>query len=494
MKKFFSVAVLLFVATALVAGNALAGTGIPGSGWWSGEIVQNVGTATTTIELMAYDQSATPVTYSASQSVAAGAQFNVSPSNFTGMPDGFQGSAVVSAGQPIKAIVNITNRLNGSLGITGGKAAAQYQGIDSTMVDETLYFPTAKGAHFTKTTTFYIQNAGTAAATATATFTMRNGDVHTLTTAPIGPNQMVVFSVFDTATFNPSTNDGRIGALKVESTQPLAGVVVEHFDTEPVATVAQATRAFTAAEFSTKAYAPLVKNNRNDANGYPRWSGINVQNVGSSTITITVTYTARAGGGCSAGATFTDTKTADAGKAATFNQQTGQSNFPADCAGAATIEATGNIVATVSEAYASASVPSWGQRYTTYSAIPSVSATTKLAVPLFKDDRLSKRSALQIQNVGSAAATNVVATFVCTGGSSFTAISNPLTVNAGDSLQFIHPSAQASLFTGANPFAAANVTCAVTVTSDQPVVAMVNEAALPGFDQDNNNFEAFNLP
>jgi hypothetical protein len=377
----------------------------------------------------------------------------------------------------------VTNRQVPPLGVAGGKAAAQYQGIDGSMVDTTLYFPLAKGDHFSKTTTFYIQNAGTAAATATATFTMRNGDVHNLTTPSIGPNQMVLFSIFDTGTFNPTSNDARVGGMRITSAQPLAGVVMEHFTTESPATIAQATRGFTVADFATTAYAPIIKNDR-----FGRFTGIQVQNVSGGAVDITVSYKGTAGA-CT-GNTYTDTATGIAdGTSKTFIQLTGQSNLPADCTASATITATGNIVAIVNESYVSTKIPASGQSAVTSSAIPATLTTTKVSVPLFKDDRIGKRTGLQIQNVGAANASNVVATFSCTGAATFTAIT-------GGGKLFITPSDDpAGTFTAGNPFVRNDVNCSVTITSDQPIAAIANESVIPGgsLQQDNNNYEGFNL-
>lgn len=487
MKKI--VTYLVLIAVLVSATVAFAQTGLPGSGWWSGEQIQNVGSSDANVTVVAYDMSSSN-TYTANATVSSGAAYTFTPNDFASMPDGFQGSAVVSADQPIKAIVNVTNRQSGSLGVAGGKAAAQYQGIDGSMVDTTLYFPLVKGDHYGKTTTFYIQNAGTSAATATATFTMRNGDTHVYTTPSIGPNQMVAFSVFDAGTYSPSSNDGRVGGLVVTSSQPLAGTVLEHYTTESPATIAQGTRGFTSADFDTKAYAPVIKNSR-----FNRFTGIQVQNVSGGDVDITVTYAGTAG--ACAGNTYTDSVTGVAdGTSHTFVQLPGQTNLPSDCTASATIEATGNIVAIVNEAYVSSYVSAGNdQRAVTSSAIPASSATTKISVPLFKDDRFEKRTGLQIQNVGSAQATNIVATFVCSGGASFTAVSKPQTVDAGAAVLFYHPSTQGSMFEAANPFASDNVNCSVTVTADQPVVAIANESVTPGaaLAQDNNNYEGFNL-
>jgi hypothetical protein len=490
MKKVISLFTVLVTTMVLLVSVASAQSNLPGGGWWSGEQVQNVGTADATVIVTAYDKSSTN-TYTAQQTIAPGAAYTFVPDSFTGMPSGFQGSAVVSSDQPIKAIVNVTNRQSGSYGVTGGKAAAQYQGIDSSMVANTLYFPLAKGNHFNKTTTFYIQNAGTSAATATATFRMRNGDVHVYTTPSIGPNQMVVFSVLDAPTYNPNNpnNNARVGGLEVTSSQPLAGVVMEHYTTENPATIAQSTRGFTSADFDTTAYAPVIKHNR-----FGRFTGIQVQNVSSGPINITVTYLGSAG--ACAGNTYTDSATnVPSGASYTFVQYEGSTNLPANCTASATIVGTGNIVAIVNESYRSDSIPASGQSAVTSSALPAHSATTKISVPLFKDDRLGKRTGLQIQNVGTVQATNIVATFACSGAATFTAVSKPQTVAAGGAVLFYTPSDDPGMFTTANPFSSNNVNCAVTVTSDQPVVAIANESVIPGgaLQQDSNNYEGFNL-
>lgn len=489
MKKKLTSILTASIVTLLIVGIASAQSNLPGSGWWSGEQVQNVGTSDATILITAYDKDSSSE-FAAQETVASGAAKTFVPGDFSGMPDGFQGSAVVSSDQPIKAIVNVTNRASGSLGVTGGKAAAQYQGVDGSMVANTLYFPLAKGDHFNKTTTFYIQNAGSAAATATATFTMRNGDTYNYTTPSIGPNQMAVFSVLDAPGWNPTENDGRVGGMEITSSQPLAGVVMEHFTTENPATIAQSTRGFTSGDFDTKAYAPVVKHNR-----FGRFTGIQVQNVSGGSVDIDVIYTGTAG--ACAGNTYQDSVTGVAdGTAHTFVQFEGRTNLPSNCTASATIEATGNIVAIVNESYRSDSIPASGQAAVTSSALPDGSATTEISVPLFKDDRFGKRTGLQIQNVGTSQANNVVATFECQGAATFAAVTQPQSIAAGGALLFYTPSDDSGLFTSGDPFSSNNVNCAVSVSSDQPVVAIANESVIPGgsLEQDNNNYEGFNLP
>jgi len=472
--------VSVFALLAFFVSSAVAQTGIPGSGWWTGEVIQNVGGTTANVVVTAYAKDGT-VTYNATQTISSGASVTVLPNNFSGMTAGFIGSAVVSSDQPIKAVVNVTNVYNGTFGVVGGKGQALYQGTET--VDTALYFPMVKNNRYGASTAFYIQNAGTTAASVTAVFKMDTGTpgVYTYTVASLEPNKMAVINPSDAGV--PSTaGAGRdnIGSLKVSSAQNLAGTVLEYKQGETIATVLKGTRGFTAADFSTKAYAPTTKNAR-----YGHFTGIQVQNAGSSAIDITITYVGTAG--TCTGNTYVDSATGVVASK-TFNQLTGQTNLPANCIASATITATGNIIATVNEDNI-APAPTTG---TTYSAIPDSSKTAKVSVPQFKDRRYSATTGLRIQNVGTATATNIVATFSCRGGATFTAISNPQTVVAGGAVQFYQPANTPAMFTTTNPFSAQNVICGVTITSDQPIVAIANEAD-PNVSFDDNNYEGFNL-
>jgi len=485
MKKRLLPIMATIVVLSMLASTALAQTGIPGTGWWSGEQVQNVGTATANIVVTAYDMSSN-TTFSSSQSVASGAAFTFTPTNFSGMPTGFIGSAVVSSDQPIKAIVNVTNQLAGSFGVSGGKAAAQYQGTESA--DTTLYFPLVKYNYYGGTTSFYIQNAGTAAASITATFKTASGSYPKVISS-VDANKMVVISPVDAGVPAGNTTSS-LGSLTVVSTQPLAGTVMEYQQAQAIATVLNGTRGFTAADFDDKAYAPVTKNG-----WYGRFTGVQVQNVSNAAIDVTVTYVGGPGSPATcAGLIFTDTATAVAsGASKTFVNLTGQSNLPTGCYAAASISATGNFVAIVNEQNTAANTVVAG---ITYSAMPDASKTTKVSVPLFKDKYYGSSTGLQIQNVGTATATDVVVTFACTkqAGGTFTAVSTAQTIASGGSKLFYHPSTMtAGTFTDANPFNSNLVNCAVTIVGGQPLVAIANENTDTTGALDDNNYEGFNL-
>lgn len=483
---------LIVLFTLIVTTGVFAQVSLPGSGWWTGEQVQNVGTVTGTISITSYD-SASASTYVTSTNVGPGAAFTFLPSSFASMPSGFIGSAIVSSDQPIKAIVNVTTQQSGSLGVAGGKAAAQYQGTETTAT--ALYFPLVKNNRFGSTTAFYIQNAGSLAATATVVFKMDNTsgtNTYTYTTPSIGPGQMAVVLPSNASVPSSPSDSTRVnvGSMSVTSAEPMAGTVLEFREGENPATVLKGTRGFTSADFDTKAYAPVAKNTR-----FNRFTGIQVLNVSASPIDITVTFVGSANvAGCK-NVTFVDTATnVLAGTSKTFVQLTGQSNLIANCTASASITATGNFVAIVNEDNSGGTTAG-----STYSARPANSGTPSISAPLFKDSRFSFSTGLQIQNVGVITATNVVATFNCKGSNGantpFTAVSNPQTIGPGGAFLFIKPSTMvAGTFTGGNPFSLNGANCGVTITSDQPIVAILNESPDTAGALDDNNYEGFNTP
>jgi hypothetical protein len=306
----------------------------------------------------------------------------------------------------------------------------------------------------------------------------------------------------------PPSGNGVVGSLSVTSGQPMAGVVLEYVGGENPATVVQATRGFASAEAGTSVYAPIIKNNF-----FNRFTGVQVQNVSGGAINITVTYTAIAGGACPGGS-FVDNATAvAAGASATFVQGTGSSSVPAGCLASATIVGTGNVLAIVNEAYTAgflAANPGRAQEATTYHGIPSSSTTTKISVPLFKEDSFNKGTGLQVQNVGGSAA-NVVLTFTGPTGT-YTSVSQ--SIPAGSSMTFIDvrkkpagfwsgtamtPAALGCTGTGgeAGNICGSNGVFGVIVTADQPIAAIANESTYPNtaprISQDKNNYEGFNL-
>jgi hypothetical protein len=445
----------------------------------------------------AYDPTTGGATYMTDFfTVATGGSKLFMPADFAGMPDDFAGSAVVSSSADIRAIVNLTNRYTGALGVVGGLAAGQYQGTNTGATS--LQFPLIKNNYYSKNTTFYVQNAGTVATVVTATFYI-GASTYVYVSPSFEPGRMVAISPSDAGV--PS--DG-LGSLKVTSNPavPLAGVALEHKVVENPATILQASRGLAPTEANTKIYAPIIKNNY-----YGRFTGLQVMNASAAAVNITVSYKSSMAG-CDG---FSDTKSnIQPNTSATFVHLVGQTTLPYGCLASATVTATGNVIGLVNESYTTAFLtvnPGRSQESVTYAAFSSNQATTKISLPLYKEDSYSKSTGLAIQNVGAANATNVVITFVGPTGTYKTVAQ---TIPVGGSLVVLDVRLKPSTFWDGTPmtvaalggclypnYCGANGLFGVTITSDQPVVAIANESTYPWtaprIQQDKNNYEGFNL-
>lgn len=463
---------------------------LPGQGWYTGVQLQNVGTGTARVTIQSYQTGTADDPVLSQKDIPQNGSRTYLPQDLA-LPSGFQGSAVVSSDQPLFAIVNVTNRPAGGNGIVGGMAAAQYQGIN-TPANE-LRFPMAKRNYYNKSTTFYIQNAGTSPTTVTATFRTPAGTYpYTSPTIPAG--RMVIITPAMAGMSEGNTNG--LGSLTVVSNngEVLAGVVSEHGSENP-AQILQSTRAFTASDGDTRLFAPTIKNGF-----FNRFTGLQVQNISGGSINITVTY--RGAEGTCVGQTFTDTATGVAsGTSKTFNHLPGQTNLPTGCLASATVEATGgNVVAVVNESFVASFLQGGGnggrQESTTYSAFAASSATNTASAPLYKENSFDKGTGLNVQNVGSVP-TNIVATFVNAAGTTYTTVAK--TVQPGASYQFVNLRTKPSEFSGTPmPSDLSNQAgvFGVTITSTAaPIVAIANESTYPfnnsPLQQDKNNYEAF---
>lgn len=481
MKKFIGVVSGVVVLSLIVVMVALASGGPPGGGFYTGQTLQNVGSATANVVVTAYD-SATSATYSRNYTVGVGSSVSFFSGDITGLPSGFQGSAVVSSDQPLKAIVNVTNRQSGTYGISGGTAAAQYRGVDSANTGTTLSFPLAKQAFGPKTSAFYIQNAGSANATFSATFLMGTSLTdpapvsYPYASGTLAPGQMAVIVPADA-----SVPAGRIGSLTVTSAQPMAGTVLEYETTTAPAKILQGTIGFTSADYDGRILFPVVKKQLGG-----RSTGLQVQNVTGGSVDVTMVYYG-ASGAC-AGLVYTETVRTVAASASTTYLDSAL--LPSGCLASGVATATGNIAGVVNESF----LPCTGacvQRATIYSAFPANSATTKLVAPVFKEDFGSKRTGLSIQNVGNATATASVVFQV--GATTYTYNNVSIPVNSSFLLldmtnTTVYPAANWA--GGAMPNGSL---AAVTVTANQPIIGIANEAPTGALVQDNINYEAFNV-
>jgi hypothetical protein len=462
---------------------------LPGGGWLTGQQIQNVGTGPANMAATAYGKTsgaydATGVT-GGLDAVPAGESRNILPQHWSNAPDSFEGSAVVSADQPIVAIVNVAK--------DGDAAAAQYQGVGTP--DTSIGFPLFKKAFGPKETTFYVQNAGSSAAMIYATFTDDAGTKYTWDSGTaVDPNRMVVLSPRDAS---PAMADRTKGGLVVTSTVPIAGAVLEHGLTD--VTILQATRGFSPADYDTTLVAPVFKQQFGKT---PRSTGLQVQNVSDADVDVYVTYIQVGTGtqyvqkkmGVAPGASYTFFDNAS-------DMSAGSDTIPAGVLASATVTATGNIAAIINETYWPAPDPAvQNNTQTTYSAMAAKNATMKIGIPLAKELMgaslaVAKSTGIQVMNVGDVTATVQLAYSFPSG--TFTIIDEE--IGAGASKTYFQVSNSTTLvWQGDNQLpGGAGQFGGVIVTADKPVVALANEADLNATllaRQDTKVYEGFNLP
>jgi hypothetical protein len=301
--------------------------GLPGTGWKTSYAVMNIGSTAANFTMDAYDKNSSTVYSSSGLSMDQYEALTYDPSiaatypageyvGFTtDLPSGFEGSVVLSSDQPLASAATLTNS-------TTGTAYSRYQAVSATAT--TLLFPTVKHNWSGQTTSFYVQAAGTTSSNVTMTYTMNDGSTHTQNTT-ITAGKMFVFDPANATPAVASSGCGTVAttspcfgaASAVSTTDPIAGVILEHPHTGSPAAYVLSTRALTSADQAYSIYAPSIKNYY-----YAATAGFTVMNTGGAEayvdIALTVTGvepgTDAATAGVLVGDTYTDSDLIPAGQ------------------------------------------------------------------------------------------------------------------------------------------------------------------------------------
>lgn len=476
MSKKTIIVLMVVMALMVSVGLVAAQKQLPGSGWLSGQQIQNIGTEQATITFTAYNTSGGPINCGGPKTAPAGAGVNVSTRDCD-VTGPFTGSAVVSSDQPIAAVVNVANNPTGAAG-------GMYRGTDGSQVNTVISFPLVKANFNGRSTTLYLQNASANANTITVVFTPRNGSPLQKQYPNVPPNAMVVASPFDTA-----FPDDQFGSAVATGTGPLAGTALEHQTTATVADNLAAYTGFTEAGYDDVVYCPLVRNNHS---GALQTTGIDVQNVSGSAQKIKVTYTYQVNG-------VPGTKTVESpdpvANNASFNfyALNAQLGIPTGALGAAKVEGSsgGNVAAIVTDT----SLGRQPRRITAYACFPASQASTKIAMPQYKEFFNGNTSGINVQNVGTSPATiTIVYTATNNNGASAT-FRNTQTLAPMALFPFygVSNSPNVTVVSG-NRAALEGSYGSAIITSDQPIVATQNESpdGRRPLQQDAKMYEGFN--
>lgn len=464
------VVILLLIVGLITTFSFVAAQGLPGSGWTSGQQIQNIGTDEGIISFQAYDQAGVP-TDCGNQTLQPGQSYTYLTDVDCPVSAGFIGSAVVSADQPVAAVVNVNNK-----GV--GAASGQYRGTSGSDASMSIAFPLAKSDHSGRTTTFYIQNASGETNNITAKFSIA-GIEYMKVFNNVPANAMVVVVPADAGA---PTGTGKFGGLTVTGTKALAGASLEHPTVTSVAENLQGSKAFTPNEYATEAYCPLL---RNAYGSKQTTTGLQVQNVDTIPVNITVAYDYVGGGSSTA-----TVNNVQPGASANFLQA---NDLPVGTLASGTISANGQIAAIVNDK----AVASSPQRLTTYACFADVSATAAINLPLVKEDfgsSVVNTTGIQVQNVGSASVIVTLTYQPTTGGTVKLSHTDPIAPGASKTFYRVANGGTSNLTVVSGSLASLNATVnGVTITAAEPVVAIANESSLTGAIQDTKNYEGFNV-
>lgn len=509
---------VLLSATAIfsVAGIAAAQSPLPGSGWYTTALIQNVSTqsgdAAVTLQVYPAQGASSTQVSSASTNIpqgggknffpgsgGAGGNVDVSPS----LTGNFQGSMVVSADREVVAVGQITNRefTSFGVGVSGGFASEQYRGAEAKA--STLIYPTVKNSFGNKTTVFSVQAAG-AAVTYVATINSADGKTYTKN-GSIDANKATVLipSDFKDGSNNamPSTNCGTdanaspcFGAINVVATGGnIVGTVIEFRVGVSPATVVQASTMFASTDAGKTILCPTYKN---AFGGNERSTGITVANTSAAAVTFDIKLVPTSGA-----TTTLNNETLQPGTSRTYFRHLANGNTSLPAAGtlaSATIttdDSSNSLVAVVSESNfpGQGNIPSTTpQKQTVYTCFNADQATNKIAAPVYKRDAGSNTTGLQIQNAGSTAFSATV-NFVCTAIGTTTPVNNysltTSSIAAGASVTIFRPTEVPE-----------GQLCSVLVTAPtgNKVIAVANESSdlfptAGSFLLNTKNYEAFSL-
>lgn len=362
------------LALGLVLAPAQQASAQQGVQWTTGFQVQNLGTATAGVTIELINRDGTNAATLADERIDANDSKTYFP--VPNVAAGFQGSAIVSADQPVAAILNI-------LGNSGVQGAPYYSeaatGITQGATEVGL--PLIQRANSGFSTWFAVQNAGTSPASVTVAFTA--GGVGTNFTTPAVTIAPGASAIFDQAT-QAQLGARFVGSATVTSSQPLA-VVVNQVGTGNLKQL------LTYSGFSggsSSIALPLVQ----QANGGFS-TGISIQNSGDVAASVTVTYGPNlvAGGAALAA----DTATIQPGASAVF-LKSGTARY----VGSATVTTGASnqeVVVVVNQSSANSG--------TSYEGLSQTTATNRVSLPLLMSRNGGFSTGVQCRNLGTEATT-----------------------------------------------------------------------------------------
>lgn len=350
----------------------------------SGIQIQNIGPAPANATIAYYNPDGSLATTQVVPPIPVSGSFTAFGSTMAA-PKGFSGSAVVSADQPVNAIVNLL-----TAGLPTGEA---YDGVGAPGLTE--YVPLFQQGNHGYVSTLNIQNTSTTSAN-TVTVTFQGAGAPAPVNFALGPNASVAVDGSNDQITVPTF----VGSVIVTGTQPVAVEVNQTNNAILFANTGSASGA-------TTIYAPLLMTNNH---GFS--TGFQVQNTGGSATTLSLFL--------NGSSTAAATANVGAGQSVTWYP------IPTTSLTGPTFIGSGTVTSSPAMPLLGAvnELNTAGQGMT-YNAFGS--GTQSVQMPLVMFNNHGYYTGEQIQNVGTAASTvdflingNVVGTQTIQPGASFT--------------------------------------------------------------------------
>jgi hypothetical protein len=467
MKKLVSVLVALTMLMAL-SGNVFARDLQQGISYSSGFQVANLSDSEAThIIVTYYPQEGTPV--EVEDDIAAGGSVTYAAIH-DAAGDPFNGSVVVSSTDTeIAAIVNTLGDFPAYAAATGGfsEGATEFS-LPLVMCNNNGF-----------DTWFNVQNAGSGDAEVTVTYladaalSAEDTPASTTDTVTIGEGRAATFdqaSGSSTKSCDSGLGEKFVGAAVIESNVPVVATVMQV--NQAGFEVLMGYNGF--ASGATDVRAPLVMQNNG---GF--YTGIQVQNAGTTTTTVTIDFSSDTSG---EGTVLGDLVFDLGPGASATNLQSGTERY----IGSAMITADQPLVAIVNQVLPGA--PSFGTAYESFAASD---ATPNINVPLVMSNNGGFYTGIQVQNVSDSEVEVTINYAPNTVEGMGNPSSDTFTLTAGSSKTLIQNGA-AGETTGVNNWTARYVGSASITATGGNIVAIVNEANLTLAGDQFYTFDAFN--
>ncbi|MBM4417990.1 MAG: hypothetical protein FJ033_06730 [Chloroflexi bacterium] len=421
----------LGIAGSLTGASAREAAAIPGT-FRSSIVVANPGTTTANVTMSFVKADGTQAITPLAFTVASNSSVNRYVPGIAGLADG-RYSVVIDSDQAVVAIANLTS--------DNPTTSTAYNGIAQSEVGTSFNMPAAYKNYYGFSSSYVIQNAGSATANVTITYRTSSGVV-TTETRQIASNASVTVD----QSLTSGLPDGFGGSATISSDQSVAAIFL-------VSASGQLSSARGARTGATTVNLPSVYNQYAGYN-----SAVTVQNIGSASTNVRVEYFSSTTG-ASLG---TESKSVAAGASAIFLQFDGTDRTailrPGQAGSAVVTSVPENVIAFTNIQYPA-------QNYLeSYNGFLTSSATTRVSCAAIMNNYYNYNTALTVMNVGSAA-TNLTIHFINSSG----------TVVSTQNVTNLQPNSSHVRWNPNDGIPVGFLGAAVVTSSGSPIIAIVNE-------------------